>query len=159
VFNTKFRYFQTKTESKTLEKTWTDVTSHTRFHFVHGTHSTRSFSSVSSRHWRLFSYIRVSPYIHGVMKKSEKDRVRRVGSLTSPCVHATRLVLTATRGLPTATLPGLSRTIVNILLLPWSNMSSAMMSTVTIYREKGKAFPLQAWRGPWGSRSLRLQNF
>jgi hypothetical protein len=24
---------------------------------------------------------------------------------------------------------------------------------------KGKAFPLQAWRGPWGSRRLRLQNF
>ena len=24
---------------------------------------------------------------------------------------------------------------------------------------KGKAFPLQAWTGPWGSRRLRLQNF
>jgi hypothetical protein len=24
---------------------------------------------------------------------------------------------------------------------------------------KAKAFPLQAWRGPWGSRRLRLQNF
>ena len=24
---------------------------------------------------------------------------------------------------------------------------------------KGKAFPLQAWTGPWGSRKLRLQNF
>ena len=25
--------------------------------------------------------------------------------------------------------------------------------------KKGKAFPLQAWTGPWGSRRLRLQNF
>jgi hypothetical protein len=24
---------------------------------------------------------------------------------------------------------------------------------------KGKALPLQAWRGPWGSKRLRLQNF
>ena len=24
---------------------------------------------------------------------------------------------------------------------------------------KGKAFPLQTWTGPWGSRRLRLQNF
>ena len=24
---------------------------------------------------------------------------------------------------------------------------------------KGKAFPLQAWPGPWDSMSLRLQNF
>jgi hypothetical protein len=24
---------------------------------------------------------------------------------------------------------------------------------------KGKAFPLQAWRGPWDSQRLRLQNF
>ena len=24
---------------------------------------------------------------------------------------------------------------------------------------KGKAFPLQAWTGPWGFSSLRLQNF
>jgi hypothetical protein len=24
---------------------------------------------------------------------------------------------------------------------------------------KGKAFPLQAWTGLWGSRRLRLQNF
>jgi hypothetical protein len=24
---------------------------------------------------------------------------------------------------------------------------------------KGKAFPLQAWSGPWGSKRLRLQNF
>jgi hypothetical protein len=24
---------------------------------------------------------------------------------------------------------------------------------------KGKAFLLQAWTGPWGSRRLRLQNF
>ena len=24
---------------------------------------------------------------------------------------------------------------------------------------KGKAFPLQAWTGIWGSRRLRLQNF
>jgi hypothetical protein len=24
---------------------------------------------------------------------------------------------------------------------------------------KGKAFPLQAWRGSWGSRRLRLKNF
>jgi hypothetical protein len=24
---------------------------------------------------------------------------------------------------------------------------------------KGKAFPLQAWTGPWDSRELRLQNF
>jgi hypothetical protein len=24
---------------------------------------------------------------------------------------------------------------------------------------KGKAFPLQAWTGHWGSRRLRLQNF
>jgi hypothetical protein len=24
---------------------------------------------------------------------------------------------------------------------------------------KGKAFPLQAWTGPWGSQRLRLQNF
>jgi hypothetical protein len=24
---------------------------------------------------------------------------------------------------------------------------------------KGKAFPLQSWTDPWGSRSLRLQNF
>jgi hypothetical protein len=24
---------------------------------------------------------------------------------------------------------------------------------------KGKAFPLQAWTGPWGSRMLRVQNF
>ena len=24
---------------------------------------------------------------------------------------------------------------------------------------RGKAFPLQAWTGPWGSRRLRLQNF
>jgi hypothetical protein len=24
---------------------------------------------------------------------------------------------------------------------------------------KGKAFPIQAWTGPWGSRRLRLQNF
>lgn len=95
------------------------------------------FSSLCFRHWRLFSYIRVSPCIHGVMKKSEKDRVRRVGSLTSPCVHATRLVLTGTRGLlPTATLPDLSRTTVNFLLLPWSNMSSAMMSIIQTLRKK-----------------------
>jgi hypothetical protein len=26
-------------------------------------------------------------------------------------------------------------------------------------RVEGKAFPLQAWIGPWGSRRLRLQNF
>jgi hypothetical protein len=26
------------------------------------------------------------------------------------------------------------------------------------YLVKGKAFPLQAWRDPWGSRRLRLQN-
>jgi hypothetical protein len=96
-----------------------------------------SFSSLCFRHWRLFSYIRVSPCIHGVMKKSEKDRVRRVGSLTCPCVHATRLVLTGTRGLPTATLPDLFRTTVNFLLLPWSNMSSAMMSIIQILRKKG----------------------
>lgn len=97
-----------------------------------------TFSSLCFRHWRLFSYIRVSPCIHGVMKKSEKDRVRRVGSLTSPCVHATRLVLTETRGLlPTATLPDLSCTTVNFLLLPWSNMSSAMMAIIQILRKKG----------------------
>jgi hypothetical protein len=28
-----------------------------------------------------------------------------------------------------------------------------------ILQGKGKAFPLQAWTGPWGSRRLRLQNF
>jgi hypothetical protein len=27
------------------------------------------------------------------------------------------------------------------------------------YEGKGKAFPLQAWRGPWGSRRLRLPEF
>ena len=26
-------------------------------------------------------------------------------------------------------------------------------------KKKGKAFPLQAWTGPWGFRRLRLQNF
>ena len=26
-------------------------------------------------------------------------------------------------------------------------------------KKKGKDFPLQAWRGPWGSTRLRLQNF
>jgi hypothetical protein len=25
--------------------------------------------------------------------------------------------------------------------------------------KKGKAFPLQAWTGPWGSQRLMLQNF
>jgi hypothetical protein len=26
-------------------------------------------------------------------------------------------------------------------------------------KKKGKAFPLQAWRGPWVSQRLRLQDF
>jgi hypothetical protein len=28
-----------------------------------------------------------------------------------------------------------------------------------VCKGEGKAFPLQAWTGPWGSRTLRLQNF
>jgi hypothetical protein len=27
------------------------------------------------------------------------------------------------------------------------------------HKGKGKAFPLPAWRGPWGSRRLRLPEF
>jgi hypothetical protein len=29
----------------------------------------------------------------------------------------------------------------------------------TYVKGKGKAFPLQAWTGPWGSRRLRLPEF
>jgi hypothetical protein len=29
---------------------------------------------------------------------------------------------------------------------------------IYVYKGKGKALPLQAWIGPWGSRRLRLQN-
>jgi hypothetical protein len=29
----------------------------------------------------------------------------------------------------------------------------------SVIKGKGKAVPLQAWTGPWGSRRLRLQNF
>jgi hypothetical protein len=32
-------------------------------------------------------------------------------------------------------------------------------SICTVKIRKGKAFPLLAWTGPWGSRRLRLQNF
>jgi hypothetical protein len=38
------------------------------------------------------------------------------------------------------------------VFLTWS-------SEQNLVRSKGKAFPLQAWTGPWGSRRLRLQNF
>jgi hypothetical protein len=34
-----------------------------------------------------------------------------------------------------------------------------LFSLAFIVIVKGKAFPLQAWTGPWGSRRLRLQNF
>jgi hypothetical protein len=30
---------------------------------------------------------------------------------------------------------------------------------VSSVNSKGKAFPLQAWAGPWGSRRMGLQNF
>jgi hypothetical protein len=30
---------------------------------------------------------------------------------------------------------------------------------IPLHKVKGKAFPPQAWTGPWGSRRLRLQNF
>jgi hypothetical protein len=34
------------------------------------------------------------------------------------------------------------------------------MSTILVHATvKLKAFPLQAWTDPWGSRRLRLQNF
>jgi hypothetical protein len=41
-----------------------------------------------------------------------------------------------------------------------------MVARYLDFRKKGnrlkrlkKAFPLQAWTGPWGSRRLKLQNF
>jgi hypothetical protein len=34
-----------------------------------------------------------------------------------------------------------------------------IMSCTLFFYIYGKAFPLQAWTGPWGSRRLRLQNF
>jgi hypothetical protein len=38
-------------------------------------------------------------------------------------------------------------------------MSSSLQMAAQISKTvKGKAFPLQAWAGPWGSRTLRLQN-
>ena len=37
--------------------------------------------------------------------------------------------------------------------------SSWMKELINVLKGKGKAFPLQAWTGPWGFRRLRLQNF
>jgi hypothetical protein len=37
-------------------------------------------------------------------------------------------------------------------IIEWKTIAS-------VPRGKGKAFPLQAWTGPWRSRRLRLQNF
>ena len=42
------------------------------------------------------------------------------------------------------------------LLLP---AATADLSVRCMNKKKGKAFPLQAWTDPWGSRRLRLQNF
>jgi hypothetical protein len=36
---------------------------------------------------------------------------------------------------------------------------NAVCVKIRCKKKKGKAFPLQAWTGPWGSRRLRLQNF
>ena len=39
------------------------------------------------------------------------------------------------------------------------NRPDRLWGPCTVIKDKGKAFPLQAWTGPWGSRRLRLQNF
>jgi hypothetical protein len=39
------------------------------------------------------------------------------------------------------------------------NIKSLFLVVSRHIKNKSKAFPLQAWRGPWGFRSLRLQNF
>ena len=39
----------------------------------------------------------------------------------------------------------------------WNHQATELTCPMNV--KKGKAFPLQAWTGPWGSRRLRLQNF
>jgi hypothetical protein len=38
-------------------------------------------------------------------------------------------------------------------------ISTFTVAVIVLVKVKGKAFPLQTWTGPWGSRRLRLQNF
>ena len=42
---------------------------------------------------------------------------------------------------------------------PEINRSVIMMTTTHLKMGKGKAIPLQAWKGPKGSRRLRLPDF
>jgi hypothetical protein len=57
--------------------------------------------------------------------------------------------------MPNQKLPG------NVLKYPFESSKDhdATNKSYCINVHKGKAFPLQAWTGPWGSRRLRLQNF
>jgi hypothetical protein len=43
----------------------------------------------------------------------------------------------------------------------WYEFAAVLEERTAVFRikVKGKAFPLQAWTGPWVSRRLRLQNF
>ena len=41
----------------------------------------------------------------------------------------------------------------------WVLENKLQKKVVVLKTEEARGFPLQVWTGPWGSRTLRLQNF